>query len=680
MRHCLFFSFLLSIFTSNLSATDPWRESFDLQAERARVRGLINNYPMPNLRIDHANEVNTQARQFLTHFETKIWPKLRELPELTRLWWDPPGGRIEVVNNALNRALYETPDEEKAWQKAEEDISLRYRSILSSTEWQSDVAEWARLAGSFKGELPDLARRMKSDLDINEFTPAELPLFEEIERLGTEIKKIARSTDHAKDITPSSKETQKIMEAFHTGKLSFSEASTRLEALINKGYLPHGREIAEKGEALFKRKAILRTQLAKRKGHPTWGSYVLSTYARHHREGLKTIADWKVFLNNLLTQTEKPWKEFLDKRTSEFGITTDNITASQLSLMLLPGSLLIRKYFPVENVEKFWRETMKESGFPDELFEKIHLDMYERPGKHTHAYLSYNVPDRPRLVVINALTLSTVLPPESDKSAWIPAALDIIQNMRTDGMGSYETMLHEGGHALHHGSEEDIWGQGASNAWAETHSMTMERFTSDPDFLVAKGRTKEGEALDRAQAERAIREDTINALYNLRRLAAQSLLDLELWDYDYEAQGAESFNDRLLRLTKESNLKASLVNSILPAGIDTRYRSFATEHFYSGDCRYWGYAGAEVAAYMIGETLLDELEKETGRRSFLNQPTIAAKLVERLYRHGHKKPFPMAVEEFTGKSYSPSSVVNATVKAAASFQPKTCGNELAELK
>ena len=38
-----------------------------------------------------------------------------------------------------------------------------------------------------------------------------------------------------------------------------------------------------------------------------------------------------------------------------------------------------------------------------------------------------------------------------------------------------------------------------------------------------------------------------------------------------------------------------------------------------------GYFDANIAAQLMAEHLLDTFEKETGRRTFLNQPTLAEK-------------------------------------------------------
>jgi len=102
-------------------------------------------------------------------------------------------------------------------------------------------------------------------------------------------------------------------------------------------------------------------------------------------------------------------------------------------------------------------------------------------------------------------------------------------------------------------------------------------------------------------------------------------------------------------------------------GIDGRYGMFATGHFYSGDVRYWGYAGAEVAAYEVKEALLDYLEKETGRRTLHKQPKMAKFLIDGLYREGNKLGFPGAIEAVTGRKFSSDRLVQGAVEAVKRF-------------
>ncbi|MDB5037648.1 MAG: hypothetical protein JWQ35_1176 [Bacteriovoracaceae bacterium] len=657
---------------------DKWVESFSRDEERARVLGLMTNYPVPDLEIIESEKASPQQKEFLNHFQKYIWPQLRELPELTRLWWDPPGGRIEIYNNAINRVLYNSDAEEEEWKKWQKEMDGRYRKVLSSPEWQGDVKKWAELSKDLKGELPELARQMHSDLEINEFTPNEVPLFAELADISDKIQSIVKKSKFHPTLDRTAELSINILKNFYNGEVSFDSGWRQTEALRYQGSVALGRDVAKQGEALFQRSAEIRTELAHRKGYRTWAEYVLATYARHHFEGLKTVSDWQRFLQKTLDDTQEATRIFLEKRIGEFGGSLEKARPSQLAFFNLPAGVLVKDYFPKEEIEKSWVKAMKESGFSSDLIDTIHRDMYSRPKKYNHAYLSYNVPARPKVIRVSATELRAELPDPKNKSEWIPMGLDIVESMRTDGIAGTRTMLHEGGHGLEHGSAGpgDAWGNGNSNAYSETHSKMMELFLQDPEFLVHIGKNREGQSLEKSVAERFVMETQVNKLLSLRQLSSNSLMDLELWNFEFGPE-KERFVDRAKRLYGVASENITQIKSPPIDGIDPRYAFFSTDHFYSGRCRYWGYAGAEIAAEMIMNSLLDHLEKTTGRRTVARQPGIANYLIKGIFEDGGKVPFPLSIEKLTQKAYSPDMIVKKAVKAAQKYS--SCPEDLAKL-
>ena len=105
-----------------------------------------------------------------------------------------------------------------------------------------------------------------------------------------------------------------------------------------------------------------------------------------------------------------------------------------------------------------------------------------------------------------------------------------------------------------------------------------------------------------------------------------------------------------------------------------------TDHFYSGNVRYYGYIYADIAAEMVAEHLLDTLEETTGRRTLYRQPSLAGLLIEGLYERGFTKPFPSAIERFTGKKFKPLELVEKTNRAFDRFAKRSvsrisCGTQ-----
>jgi Zn-dependent oligopeptidase len=254
----------------------------------------------------------------------------------------------------------------------------------------------------------------------------------------------------------------------------------------------------------------------------------------------------------------------------------------------------------------------------------------------------------------------------ANDSAWHQAAIYIVQNFRDDGPQAWTTAFHEGGHALDYSYRQDILWYGAAYGYVETHSMMMERFFEDVDYLVEIGKDSNGKKLSRELALKYIQNNKINALCETRRQVANALYDILLWKYSY-TDTSERFVDRAIKLFGEIQDKAALAKGFTIDGVDWRASSFSTNHFYSASVRYFGYIVADMAAQLSADYLWEHFKSATGRATFLNQPTMAGLLRKGYYENGFLTAFPQSIEKFTGKSFSPEQYVNSMMVAVESL-------------
>jgi len=182
--------------------------------------------------------------------------------------------------------------------------------------------------------------------------------------------------------------------------------------------------------------------------------------------------------------------------------------------------------------------------------------------------------------------------------------------------------------------------------------MAMEHFLRDREFLLANGRTRDGEPLTENLIESYIQEEEVGDLYSMRANVRASLFDIELWDVDYTQPGVD-FVDQAIhvasRLRERTNFNPVPEDLKEPMG----YSHFVTGHFYDGSVRYFGYVLAEVSASLVMTKASQILQENTGRNSLYQQPGLARILIEGLYKEGMTKPFPQSIESFIQGPYSP---------------------------
>lgn len=620
---------------------------------------LIRNPPTQKLAFLEMPGAPDSNRELIEYFRDTIWPVLNKRERL--------GIQASAFHTILDRALYNDEAEKQSWMEEKNGIENEAQRLSTDPVWQEQVKIFAQKAGQIPGELADFARRSWEDIELSEFTEKERPLLERLTELSTEISNLSNTSDFVPKLGPTEKAVNDAIQHYFEGKVDFERTWKAIESYQPQGRTAHGQDVATRGRNQLQECAIIRTKLAKSKGYDSWSDYIMASQARHYSPEFKT-ADQKIeFLKSLLQATKKPYEEFLEKRLSEIpGASRKNLRRSQLSLIQLEDETLVRKYFPLERIEQEWEKAMLESGFTKEDLACICLDGYPRPGKYTHAYMNNVSSHGPKALSINVKTLN-IEKPELNAELWNRSRIFIVQNYRDDGPHAWNTAWHEGGHAMDYIYQQDLLGYGAAYGYTETHSMTMERFFEDLDYLIAVGKSRDGEALPKELAKKYITHARINALTQMRTQVAYALFDLMLWKKSYTENSNTHFVDYANEIFGELVHEATGAEGFTMGGVDWRMTNFATSHFYGGGVRYFGYIVADMAAQMTAEALWKTFEKSTGRKTFYRQPTLGPLLSKAYYTNGFLKEFPRPIEEFTGMKFSPQNMVGGIIQTVNSW-------------
>lgn len=642
---------LISISTlgATSGATSEASDRYPREEERAALLNAINLLQAQKLQINFVSQTSPQAVSFLSIFKNEFWPVSLKLGALDE--------KASLLYVGVDRALYNDAAEKKQWNDQVLQLESEMNGIRSSKEYQDLIKRMSEAAQGLEGELADFARKAYKHQLQSAFTEAELPFQNRLTELQQKIKTIANEAPVSKHLAESEREAIAIEKRRLNGEISFAEATSAIEALRARSGAALGQYVAQNARELLAEAAIIRTKLAQTKGFKNWAEYQTSANEHLYKSGYKTAADRIPFLRELLASTKSAHKAFLEQRAKEVpGVPQEliqdifKLRPSQQSFFSLPTEALISEYFPVENVQEVWRQTMRQSGFSPTAVERINLDSYPRENKQTHAYMLTARSHQPETFIVDGRTMKVTVPRQLP-NRWMPAMIYIVQNMRADGINAYSTGFHEGGHALDYSHRQDVLGKGQDSSYSETHSMTMELFFSDRDFLLSLGKTREGKSIPPEKVDEYIGNSGLNNLASLRGQSLNALFDLELWNHAY-VEGGEDFVSRAARLNRELTKEYMFaLNGQVVDGIDNAYRMFSTDHFYGGQVRYIGYIYAEMAAKMTYDRLLDILEETTGRRTLLNQPSLAKLLIDGYYKRGFGEPFPGATESFVRSKF-----------------------------
>lgn len=668
LSFALIFSFAISVFAQTTPLEYPRAE------ERAKVLELLKEVKAREgtLEISDWDQRTEKEKAFLDHYRTQIFPFEIEYERLQSV--------AGILSVSIDRALYNDEAEKNAWIAEMDAAEIQASSKVAAEEYKVALKRSAELAAGLTGELPDEARKSYEYDQLKGFNETLMPLVEKLTRMSTIItQKSNLSKVTGNDLAVYQQGLEDLEKDFRAGRIGFADATRKIAELWSKGFHAKGEDLATTAREELNETARIRTELARAKGFSNWAEYVTASEKYTHERGFATAEERIAFLTRVLEETLPAQIRFRQWLKAQHpGIPSENIDNRNSFLLVPETDTMVTEYFPVENVNNFWHQTMLEMGFTPQSYENINLDSFPRENKQTHAYMANVVSMRPKQVRLVPGKLNFELPAPGE--AWSPAMIYIVQNARIDGMDAYSTVFHEGGHGLDYSHRLSVIGVGTAYGYTETASMTMERFFADREFLLAKGRTRDGRQIPAAVVDQFLENQAMLAAIGSRGQVFNALFDLLIWKEAYTSSSTP-FVDRMMQIYDELQAKYFPGPKVFPPDVRPGSRMLATSHFYSGEVRYFGYIVADMSAQMTADALWDFALETSGRRTFLNQPTLAKKLIEGQYQRGHSKKFPLSVEEFTGKKFRPESLIQ-TINGAVpdlvrpSNEPKTCGDLL----
>lgn len=637
-----FFALILSLVlvlapTSYAARSD---DKFDAQRAKRILLQLANEKPDELPEVQPKPAPGSPQEAFLNYYFKEMMPVFIERGDAIKKYLS--------YQELIDAGLYENERQRKHWQKFIEAADEVLNKYSASPEWEAKKVEWARLSEGLTGDLAESARQMVKDLKFTQFPPSAQPLLKEQSDLYLEIERISNTSPFKSKMQENEIKASQTVLAFFDGKLSFTEAAKIGEQLDQEGSYAFGEDVATRGRDYLNRYAQIQTELAQMKGYKTNADFTLASQADAYAPQLQGKENLLKFLYGLLDSTDAIIKKYYDLRAQQVaGKPFEQLRPEESGLLGFKTYLLMRDFFPQEKLVDIWHKTMLESGFSKETLDRIIVDAYPRKNKNSHAYMRPLRSKSPSKFIIDGQSLNEIVV----DGKWDPAWIYILQNNVQDGLGHLRTDFHEGGHALHHSFQENLKGFDSAYGFEETHSMTMEYFMTDKDFLMANGRKRDGTAPTEDVVDLFIKRTAIGDLIGFRGSVENAIYDIELWDYDY-VKGPQTFVERSLELADKLYKRVNFRE--WPKDMKAYgYSHFVTSHFRSGSVRYYGYVVAEVSSALMAQSLYDKLEKETGRRTLYKQPSLAQKLIDGIYRNGIEKPFPLSVEAFTGMAFSP---------------------------
>ena len=648
-----------------LSVLPLWAQEYPTSGERQKILDAIESIEGEEipLRFVGYEQRTEQEKAFLEFYKNNIYPVEMKSRRLS--------GIEGLLRVALDRALYENETEKQEWMEKRNELIREIEEESTSLKWKRAIRKWAQLSRGLRGRLAREAREAVRKDRLAGFSTRERPLLNRLVELETTIRQYSNeSSVTGEDLSEYEKASSELEKQFRAREITLEQLKKRLQELWPKGRHAKGHDVLQRIAPLLNEVAIIRTRLAQSKGFENWAQYQLAPRKNTYGRGFRTVDDHIRFMEQVLSGTLESAKNFHQAVLANAGYTQKDVQGVPLKFFMPEDENLVRDYFIAEDVNNVWLQTMRESGFEDSELMRISLDSFPRTNKYTHAYMASVLDTIPKEIVLYTDILDFKVPVFGSQN-YHPAAIFIVQNVIDNGYGQYETVFHEGGHALDYTYRRGVLEKIPSYAYTETNSTTMESFFDDLQFLLAKGKDRRGQSLDQKTAESFIVNKKLNKHYMDRNQHLNALFDLAIWNEPY-LEGGPEFTERFLAIYEDlRNRYFPKGRAWVPEGVAIGSYKFSTSHFYSGSVRYHGYIYADMAAQEITEYLVRFLGLTTGRHSLYRQPSLARELIERLYERGFTRPFPLAIEEFTGKKFEPLKLIKRTNEALGRFARKS---------
>ncbi len=633
----------------------PLVASFVVQAqvqryhpERTRqVLKDLTNRPVPQLEIV-GEPGSPQAKEFLNFFATEIFPAQVKMHELL----------LRYYSNHLRKdsGSYSTDQERDELDAAQLAAINEYSKQLTDPVVAERVAKYAKLAEGLSGPMADSARRALRMHELSSFSEEMAPVVEEMNNLYQKFNIAVDQTAAKAEVPRFAKNLTTVRRLYKDRKITLAQAKRRLANLFRENaYLNVGHQATLATGQTLNQLAVVRTRLAKSKGYATWAAYQLEVDGQGYEPAYRGPAKQREFLEQYLAALKPLYENFIAERKKALGIDGELMT-EDVALLKLQDTGMLQKYFPNAKITDIWERAIIDSGFDPEVLTQIVVDDEAREKKFlTGAYMAPVLAPEPVVTKVDAAKLDYIHAPKG-LAGREPGFVYILQNYQGAGVRDLEVAFHEGGHALDQVLAYQVNPEPDAYGYVEVPSMSMERFLADPEFLRANATPVDGQLPTPERFAELTANSQKNSIVTLVMMAKGALFDTKLWDYDYDAPGAQTFLERVEALDRELEIYEAGLKSY-PTNGPSYFYWLGFPHYVSGNVRDIGYTFAEIGSRMMASFVSDEIERTSGRRSWNQQPGLATIFADQFYNQGWKYLFPTNIEKITGRKFDPAGVV-----------------------
>lgn len=287
-------------------------------------------------------------------------------------------------------------------------------------------------------------------------------------------------------------------------------------------------------------------------------------------------------------------------------------------------------YFPFSQAVLRWGQSFSALGI-DFQGGTLKLDLLDRAGKYSNGFCHW--PDLVRY--------------ENGKR--IPGSsnftCNVVRGQVGSGIGGYNTLFHEGGHAAHllNTTQKEVCLNHEyapmTAAWAETHSMFIDTLFSSPEWKTRYAKNTNGDSYPFELFVR--KERTLNLLKPQGILSTIFVCQFEREVYELKNPSP----DKIIALARKNHRR------FFDQDGDSLW-ALQIPHIYSWDsaCSYHGYGLAQVALAQWREYFYQKYDSIVDNKH-------VGKEMKQTWQWGSSKSFSQAVKAATGKKLSSAALI-----------------------
>ncbi len=270
---------------------------------------------------------------------------------------------------------------------------------------------------------------------------------------------------------------------------------------------------------------------------------------------------------------------------------------------------------------------------------KLQLDLVDRSGKYENGFMHSPRP--------------SFLDEGTHRPAEINFTANAVPGQPGSGQRALETLFHEGGHAAHFANvmmPAPCFGQEyapTSIALAETQSMFMDNFISDPDWLQRYALDANGKTMPAELIHATVEEELKLMAHQLRGMMCVPFFEKEV----YEMLDLERSTDRVMDTARKIEKRMSFQPALARPTLSVPHLQDNESSAY-----YHAYILAQMAVYQLRAFF----RKRDGH--LLDNPKIGKDLAEVIWERGNEKNFLEYIKDLTGEEFSAQATVDLVNK------------------